>query len=88
MTITEAPTTRPMTSDGDAAIWLAPRSTGTVPVLRFTNTRTNHAIAVQLTHDDLARIRDTAAAILDATPNDIEDWLDNAAQAIARTATQ
>lgn len=83
-------TTRLMASTGDAGVWLAPRSTssGTVPVLRFTNARTNHAIAVQLTHDDLVQIRDTAAAILDATPDDIEDWLDDAAQAIVRTATR
>ncbi|OBF42574.1 hypothetical protein A5719_03345 [Mycolicibacterium peregrinum] len=80
-------TTRTMTSTGDAAVWIAPRSagSGSVPVLRFTNTRTNHSIAVQLSRDDLARIRDTAAAILDASPDDIEGWLDDAAEALHAT---
>ena len=76
-------------SRGDMGVWLAPRKDGqgTVSVLRF-STVTGQAFAVALTGADVERLRDTAGAILAATPGDIEDWLDRAADVIATAAIE
>ncbi|NTY58671.1 hypothetical protein [Mycolicibacterium sphagni] len=80
-----------LATNGDAAVWVCPRrdSTGYAATLRFTSA-TGVGYAVTLTAADLERITATAAAIMAASPDTIEDWIDQAAEAVqgARNALQ
>lgn len=82
-TIGALPVARHLTSIGDADLWLAPRTSepGAVTVLRFT---TIHGIglAIALTRDELTRLRAQADNILEATPDTIKEWLDQAARTL------
>ena len=73
---------------GDANLLIAPRTTGqgAVPVLLYT-TDQGVDTAVQLTTEELTRIRDAANNILSASAEDIETWLDRAAQALMTPKT-
>jgi len=78
---------RQLQTRGDAELWVAPRKrgAGTVTVLTFSTTALGARYAVALTTDDLVRIRDSAEAILNASADDIDGWLDGAA-AVVRAA--
>ncbi|MCV7214705.1 hypothetical protein H7J51_05325 [Mycobacterium crocinum] len=85
-TITPLPAEIRRTSAG-MGIWLAPKihGPGAVAVLQYTTIDgTGHAVT--LTTNDLIRLRDDASAILAASPEDIEDWFDQAADTILRFA--
>jgi hypothetical protein len=70
---------------GDAAIWVCPYAEedggGVQPVLRFTDA-TGQSYSLALSRDELIRLRDGAAAILSATPEVIDGWLDDAAETL------
>jgi hypothetical protein len=73
-------------SRGDARVWLAPRciGEGAVPVLRFTDAASGRGYAVQLSDADLVNIHETALAILAASPETVEAWLDQAAEVVMK----
>lgn len=72
-----------ITSRGDATVFVAPRKTGSgaVPVLHCT-AADGTGYAITLSHHELARLRATAHAILKATPDTIDTWLDQAAETL------
>ena len=80
MTVRTPRVTQRLTTRGDAGISIAPLEDGRriANVLHFT-TADGRTIAVRLTSDDLARIRDDATNILAASPGVIDGWLDAAA---------
>lgn len=77
------------TSAGNAGVWVAPvlDSRSTASVLRFTTTA-GQSIEVQLTTDDIAAIHRTTGDILDATPTEMDRWLDQAAGHIQKLIGQ
>ncbi|WP_071287067.1 hypothetical protein [Mycolicibacterium llatzerense] len=71
---------RRLSTAGDTDVWLAPVLGGSaVPAIRYTSD-TGTSYAIQIGRDELARIRDHATAILNATDDDIDRWLDQAAR--------
>jgi len=76
-----------LTSTGDVGIWLAPHreGDGVQPVLRCT-TLAGTTIEIALTTGDVLALAENAADIVNASTEDVQTWLDDAARAISRSS--